>query len=719
MLPRVAFFAFLLPAAFAANPTSSPAPALGWVTQILGSGTNQVTAAATDIQGNLYVTGSTSSADFPATRTFGSAAGTSAFVLKLDPNGQIVYAARAGGTGVVAAAGIAVTGDGGVYVGGTATTADFPVTNHAYQTSPPAASAITGQTAGGTFLFRLNPDGSLAWSTWFGDANTFLTSIAAGSDGSPFIGGFTYGDLPVTQGAYQGQLQGTNDCTGGSIGHCEGPPTNGFLTKFSPDGASLVYSTYIGTQRGNVSALAIDPLGNAYLTDSDSASLSVMNSSGSALRFSAKALSYFVKAMALDPEGNLYLTGVAGSNFQATAGAFATSPQPPIPQLPGYFGPGPSLGEAFVAKLDGTLSHVLAATFLGGEGDDAGQSVAFDSSGNVIIGGQTRSKAFPTRAPFQGSFAVQTGFVAELDNGLSHLIFSTYAGDSRPFSVSGAFATPDGGIVLAGSTEVPVPGAIPPVFSPGNAIIANRVDLPPSPPLRLDSVVNMASKYAVALCPDEAIEARGEGFGADAQILVDGVPLTTVSRSPASVVSLLPGNLKTSGEMKVEVSAGGAVSNGVLMPASVAAPGIYSIHGNGFGQGYIRNSDGSFNSPNRPAKPGDAITIFATGVGALDLESGYVVTPLPISIFVGGFYANGVRSAFARAGRLPGKAYQITVTIPTAAAIEANNPAISNFTYPPQVAVTMILGTILVQGGYSPAPDAAVSQPGLALYIKN
>ena len=493
----------------------------------------------------------------------------------------------------------------------------------------------------------------------------------------------------------------------------------------------MVYSTYFGTQAGFINALAVDPIGNAYFSDADSNSINLMNSSGSALLHSVAAPAA-VNAMALDAEGNVFLTGNAGftgqpTPFQTTPGAFQTAVQPGGVQVSGYFGYS-AWSEAYVAKLDGGLSRVVAATLLGGEGLDAGQSVAIDPTGRVIVGGYTTSKAFPTRLPFQGSFAdaanfwgndsniPATGFVAVLNNSLSDLLFSTYAGDTRAFGVVGVESAPNGDIFLAGCTSVLFQPLNLPQFQPGGAILANRIAFAPARSATLDSVVNFASKYAVPLSPGEAIEARGSGFGADAQILIDGTPLPVAARSAESVVSILPQSLKTSGAVKVEVSSGGVTSNPVLMPAAVSSPGIYSIHGSGYGQGYIRNSDGSFNSPNRPANPGDAITIFATGIGALNIEDGYIVTPQPISIFVAGYYANGVSSTFAPAGGLPGKTYQITVKVPSAADIASQ---LDVPTHPAQVAITMVLGPIHTQNEYYPENSAAVSQPGIVLYIKN
>ena len=494
------------------------------------------------------------------------------------------------------------------------------------------------------------------------------------------------------------------------------------MTKLDPSGSVLSYSTYLSFQFNAFrvsypNALAVDSLGNAYFANFDTVGL--MNATGSALIRSIQ-LDGTVEALALDGNGSLYATGTlnGATVFHPTPGAYQTAVQGPINLFPGYFGPGNFGIEAFVSKIDGGLSRVLSATLLGGEVVDAGQSLAIDSSGNVIVGGYTSSKGFPTLAPFQGSFSGGSGFVAELDSGLSHLVFATYVGDARPFSVYGAFPAQGGDIVLAGSTLTAIPGNIPPTYNPGGTIIANRIALPPAPAVRLDSVVNLASKIAVPLSPGEAIEARGAGFGADAQVLIDGGATTLASRSATGVVALLPASLKTSGAVKVEVTSGGVSSNPVYMPAAVASPGIYSIHGEGYGQGYIRNSDGSFNSPNRPAKIGEAITIFATGVGPVSFQDGYTVTAMPISIFVGGFYADGVAARVAPAGALPGSPYQITVLVPDPAALAKNNPQLVGWTFPPVVAVTLVLGDIVVQGGYTLGPNAVESQPGIALYLK-
>jgi len=221
---RGTVISFLLAVTLAAAPSSNPAAAIQWVRQINGSGVNQVVGTALDAQGNFYITGTTSSPDFPATKTLGSASGAnSAFVVKLDSNGQILYAIRIGGSGTDASVGVAVGSDGSVYVAGVTSSTDFPVTKGAYQTAPPVQDPLIWSATAGSFLLRLNSDGTLRWATYFGDVNTSAESLAVGPDDSPYLGGFSYGNLPTTPGAYQTQFQLVSNCPVGSIVICPSP----------------------------------------------------------------------------------------------------------------------------------------------------------------------------------------------------------------------------------------------------------------------------------------------------------------------------------------------------------------------------------------------------------------------------------------------------------------------------------------------------------------
>jgi len=618
------------------------------------------------------------------------------FVAKVDPNGNFVYTTYFGGGGNDTAAAIAVGKDGSAYITGATNSADFPITPGSY-------------TGGGTasYVFKLNPNGSLAWSTFFADSATTVSALAVDGEGDAYLAGSTGGNLPTTAGAYQTTYQPPPPptCPLGSIFCGLPPPTpnSAFLTEFNAGGSGLVFSTYIANDAQNhlltnASAIALAPDGRIYLAGENSyagticgmppcgSAVFAMNGSGSALLADNLQSSIAMNAMAIDSSGNVYVTGTGPA--PVTAGAFETSPQFSIPELPGT---SVNYQAAFVMKFDSSLSQI-SGTLLSGELVDAGDSIAIDSAGNVITAGNTTSKGFPTRGPFQGNFGGSggSGYVAGLDPTLSQLVFSTFVGDG-PFQVACAIPDSNGNILLAGSSP--------------SLVIANKIALPPAPAMRLDSVVNAASRIAGPLSPGEVVAALGAGFGPDSRLMINGEPATVVSESANSVVGVVPANIATAGALTVNITSGGTVSNAAYMPAAVASPGIYSVNGSGTGQGYILNSDGTVNSPSNPAAMGSAITILATGVGAIQYVGPYAVTNLPVSIFVDGFYADGIAAVTKQAQGLAGTVYEIGVYVPTPA----------GFVMPPQVEVKMVLGDV---NSANPDFSALISQAGIALSVK-
>jgi uncharacterized protein (TIGR03437 family) len=119
----------------------------------------------------------------------------------------------------------------------------------------------------------------------------------------------------------------------------------------------------------------------------------------------------------------------------------------------------------------------------------------------------------------------------------------------------------------------------------------------------------------------------------------------------------------------------------------------------GTGEGLIFNSDGTLNSPNNPAATGSAIAILVNGVGPTTTENGYAVTSLPVAVFLDGFYANGIDATVQAMPGMPGLVYKISVYVPTPAEIQAANPDLKNFTFPPQIPVTFFVGGASSQGG--------------------
>ncbi len=594
------------------------------------------------------------------------------YVTKLDLSGNVVYSTYFGGSADDLAAAMAVDSAGNVYVTGTTTSLDFPVT--------PGAFASTGA----SFLFRLNPDGSTGYSTYFAPAGSNPDLIAVDSTGSAYVAGWSAGGLPVTPGAYQMSCMCPEDQTifMTFINY------SGFLAKFNPAASGLAYSTYIGgtTTFGNpLNVIALAPDGSAYVAGQNG--INRLNSTGSALLATSQPF-LNARAMTVAPDGSLYVAGApnTGANpFQATPGAFETTPIGP-PQLPGQSVPSP----AAVARLDAQLDQVLAATYFGGPYETI-QSLLLDSTGHLYLGGATGPQGLPTRTPLQGGFAATTGFLGELSGDLSTLLFSSYFGDTGSFTVESVAFGIDGSLLLGGAT-VPA-NSIAPVN-----LYVNSLDLAPPPALRIDSVESAASLLDTPISAGETIVVRGAGFGSTSQLFIGDAPVAAISLTPTILTAVVPQSVAP-GAVQVQVQSGGASSNSVLMPVATASPAIFSTGGSGYGQGYILNQDGTLNTPSNPASPGDKITIFATGVGPVSFTNGYAVTQFPPSVFIDGFYADGVAAVMGPVNGLPGSVYQITVYVPNPASLVASNPNLANFTFPPQVGVILQIDGIQSQNG--------------------
>jgi hypothetical protein len=179
---------------------SQTLPTINWIQEVDASGLDTVAGLATDAQGNIYIAGSTLSPNFPVKSAvqshLASSVGHNVYVTKLNPSGSVMYSTYFGGNGDDLATAMTVDSAGAVYVTGTTTSTNFPVT--------PGAYAATAQSATSTFLFKLNSDATAGYSTHYTQVSP--TGIAVDGAGSAYLTGGVgpeAGLLPTTPGAYQ------------------------------------------------------------------------------------------------------------------------------------------------------------------------------------------------------------------------------------------------------------------------------------------------------------------------------------------------------------------------------------------------------------------------------------------------------------------------------------------------------------------------------------
>src|SRR5205807_821684 len=278
-----------------------------------------------------------------------------------------------------AGSGIAVDSSGSSYVTGTTYSPDFPTAN-AFQ---PNLASTLGSNA---FVTKFSPDGSaLVYSTYLGGSSyEHGNGIAVDASSHAYVTGVTQShDFPTTGGDFQTTC-GCND--------------DAFVTKVSVDGATLLYSTYLG---GNA-----DDQGNG---------------------------------VAVDQSGSAYVTGsTLSSDFPTTNGAFETG----------------SNGGAFVSKLKADGTGLVYSTYLGSGGDDA-YAIAVDSSANALLIGTTSSGDFPTKHPIQSCAGAAGGpdvFVSDLNAQSYALVYSTCLGGSDENQGRGIAVDSSGDAYITGFT---------------------------------------------------------------------------------------------------------------------------------------------------------------------------------------------------------------------------------------------------------------------------
>jgi hypothetical protein len=173
-----------------------------------------------------------------------------------------------------------------------------------------------------------------------------------------------------------------------------------FVTRFTATGATLVYSTVLGSA-GNDQALDL----------------------------------------VVDAAGSVYVTGVGLPGFPTTPGAYDTTNDN---------------GDAFVAKISATGSELLYSTFIGGSGTEQGTAIAIDAAGAAYVTGFTNSANLATtssalQASYGGGGAPGDVLLAKVNPAGSDLDYCSYYGGAGYEDGRGIAVDPAGGVTIGGS----------------------------------------------------------------------------------------------------------------------------------------------------------------------------------------------------------------------------------------------------------------------------
>ncbi|MEO0213128.1 MAG: SBBP repeat-containing protein [candidate division WOR-3 bacterium] len=449
-----------------------------WSTYYGGSGSEEGQAITTDGNGNVFVTGTTFSTDFPI-QSNGSAyfqgsnaGGFDAFILKFNNNGVRQWATYYGGSGYDCYyEDCIITTDiyNNIFVTGQTRSTDLPTYN------PGGNAYYQGNFAGGwsdIFILKFDSLGIRQWATYYGGSGRDNRSyITTDEQGNVFIAGVTYStDIPTLDPQNGAYFDG--NC--GTDGNCNQDTTGFyadiFILKFDNSGKMLWATYYGGSDDDYVRSIAkvnsnifigggtnstdfpTQPSGGAYYqgsyADSMDAFILKFNNLGQRLWATYYGGTSYDEVMSItsDAQGNLFLTGWTNSNnfpLQNPGG--------------GAYYQGSKAGgvDAFILKFNSSGGREWA-TYYGGNSADASTSIASDIQGNIFVLGYTISSNLPTFNPqdgsyFQGNIAGNNdAFILKFGNSGVRL-WATYYGGSN---YDGGFSiiTTNYDIFLIGST---------------------------------------------------------------------------------------------------------------------------------------------------------------------------------------------------------------------------------------------------------------------------
>jgi uncharacterized protein (TIGR03437 family) len=517
--------------------------------------------AAVDSNGNLWLAGWQTMVKLASSNTLASV---------VDLGGSDV-------NGITTATAIAIDPSGNVYVTGTTTQTDFPVTPGAFQSFPnisiPPISLGNGGYAFG-FVSKYSSNGTRILSTLVRGVQTTCPpsspyqscapatqpyAIAVDASGAVTIAGETNTtDYPATPNAPQPLCR----CNTFSV----------FITRLNPDLSGLVWSTFLSGAGATITGIAAEP------------------------------------------DGGVVVAGITSeTDFPTTSGAIE-------PALPG--GAPSYSSHGFVTRLNSSGTAWVFSTYLAGSNNDVVYGVRTDSAGDIWVAGNTTSPDFPAPA---GTLQLGTDFLLELVPNGSRLQFSEHlpAGAAG----GGLLMNADGTFTLVGPLNVSPPYLVL-ASSSAPSVSLLRV---PAGPVQGISILGVADSAAAqtegTVAPGEFLSLYGTGLGPAAGIgakldstgriaselggvtvLFDGqkAPLLWVSANQINL--LVPYEIANSERMAFQVITSAGSSQPLAFTVVPAQPDIF----------VVVNADGTVNGPDHRAGYGSILTMYAGGAGVLN-----------------------------------------------------------------------------------------------------
>jgi hypothetical protein len=451
---------------------------LAFSTYVGGKSWEHARDVCTDNDGNLYVVGGTSSPDFPTTpgaydRTFdmggkqiGPAGLCDAFVMKLSPEGRLIWSTLLGGPNYDRAYAVEVDRKGDVYVAGAGRAGPgFPVSEGAFQTEYGGSRYNNFYGSQNGFVAKLSPDGDeLIWASYVG-VGELCRDVDVDLDGDIYLplGWNTRSEnapapkwmASALANAFQKKPAGGLDCG---------------VVKVTSDGSAVAWATWLGgsgkdTQEAsirvdakkrvaivlNTESPGMPTTEGAFLQEGPGGGdgyVAMLEDDGAGLVYGTyvggRGRDWAVSThnLALDAEGNAYVAmGTASADFPLTPGAYGRLAGP---------------NDVAIVKLSPTGALVRSAR-IGGNGQDGADGIYVDSAGNVFFAGTTSSTDFPTTPDaFQVAYGGdRDAVVVLLSADFSRLLYSTYMGGKAIDTGRSACLGPHGDLCVTGAANGP------------------------------------------------------------------------------------------------------------------------------------------------------------------------------------------------------------------------------------------------------------------------